>query len=331
VCLICWLGGISAQPGPFRVQTQVVQVPVTVTTQNGRSVDGLGERDFRVLDNGVLQEVTVDDFSAGSAPISLAIAVQTSRISTPALAKVRRIGGMIQPLVTGLRGEVAVVAFDSGIHWLQDFTSEDQKIRSAVESLGAGLAMDGARMLDAVAAVADRMQFRAGPKMLLLVSESRDRGSETKLAQAVEAVQREDIEVFGAHYSAYATSQIAKPKDLPDLTAPPDFPDDPTEPPNLPPGVNFMAIFSELARRGKANTVQVLARVSGGSDHAFVKVSGLESAIEKLGTEVHSQYILSFPQNTNVAGWHRITVSVPNRGDLRIRARTSYWAAELRR
>jgi hypothetical protein len=40
-----------------------------------------------MLDDGVQQEVTLDDFT-GLPPISLAIVIQTSGISTPALAKI---------------------------------------------------------------------------------------------------------------------------------------------------------------------------------------------------------------------------------------------------
>ena len=45
--------------------------------------------------------------------------------------------------------------------------------------------------------------------------------------------------------------------------------------------------------------------------------------------EAHSQYILSFPQRTNAAGMHQIEVSVPNRGDLHIRSRRTYWADHI--
>ena len=48
---------------------------------------------------------------------------------------------------------------------------------------------------------------RDAKKALLLISESRDRGSETKFQQAMEAVTREGIEVFAAHYSAYSTTK----------------------------------------------------------------------------------------------------------------------------
>src|SRR6185503_1668138 len=63
------LGMTNAQQPPFRVQTKIVQVPVSVTNQSGGSVDGLSARDFTVLDNGIRQEdLRVDDFSTGLAP-----------------------------------------------------------------------------------------------------------------------------------------------------------------------------------------------------------------------------------------------------------------------
>lgn len=43
------------------------------------------------------------------------------------------------------------------------------------------------------------------------------RRQQRKFQQAVEAVEREDIEVFAAHYSAYAMSWIAKSEDFPPL------------------------------------------------------------------------------------------------------------------
>jgi hypothetical protein len=52
---------------------------------------------------------------------------------------------------------------------------------------------------------------------------------------------------------------------------------------------------------------------------------GIEKAIETLGVDVHSQYILSFPEETAAKGMHRIDVSLPNRNDVRIHARRAYW------
>ena len=319
---------MTAQNVPFRVQTKVVLVPVSVTDKNGRYVDGLTARDFNVRDDGALQDITVDDFDTGLAPVSLVIAIQTSGISMPALAKIRQIGGMIQPLVTAPRGEVAVIAFDEEIKWLQDFTRDDEKIREAVKNLKPGSALRSARMLDTIAEVVDHMHPRKGRKLLLLISETRDRGSKTTVQEALNAVEREGIEVFGAHYSTLATSLTAKPKDLPDVPPPPPAltSTDPSIPPDPYRGVDVAALFIELNRLGKTNVIQALTQATGGSDYPFVKERGIENAIEKLGAEVHSQYMVSFPQRDNTPGPHLIEVSVANRDDLRIRSRRTYWA-----
>ena len=117
--------------------------------------------------------------------------------------------------------------------------------------------MKQARMLDAVAAVADRMRERNGRRVLLLVSDGRDRGSETTFEQALEMVAREGIEVFGAHYSVFATTSIANSKDVPDFSSPPVTANDPSaRPDSAPAGLDLLAIFAELTRLGQANIVR---------------------------------------------------------------------------
>jgi VWFA-related protein len=304
---VSFLAVMAAQERPsFESQTKVVQVPVVVIGKDGQNINDLTVGDFRVQDNGVSQPVTMDDFISGLAPISLAIAIQTSGTSKLALAKIRQVGGMIQPLVTGTKGQAAVVTFDREITWLQDFTRESAKISGAVKSLKAGPAA-GARMFDTIAEVADRMRQRPGRRVLLLISEARDDGSKTKFQEAMEAVEREGIEVFGAYYSSYAMSWISKPEDFPEQGE-----------------LNEM-FFAQLARLGTTNHVKVLALATGGSDFPFLREHGIEDAIQKLGVEVHSQYILSFPQRGDAAGLHQIEVSVPNRPELKIRSRRVYW------
>jgi VWFA-related protein len=314
LCAACALAQVALAQGAiehdqaFRVETRVVQVPVSVTDAKGRNVEGLTARDFTVLDDSLPREVVLDTFGAGVAPISLTIAVQSSGISAAALAKIRRIGGLIQPLVIGRRGEAAVVTFDAEIKWPRDFTSDADAIQNAMKSLAAGTPLQ-ARMFDAVMEVATRMKARPGRKILLLVAESRDRGSKAQLGEVLEAVEREGIEVFAASYSAYATAFTAGSGELP--------------PPSEP---HYIAVFNELARLGKTNHLQALTQATGGSEYPFLKQRAIEKAVEKLGVEVHSQYILSFPPSLARQGMHRIDVSMPDRGGLSIRARRAYWA-----
>jgi VWFA-related protein len=324
ICLAC-LGLCSihravAQNPAFRAETSVVQVPVGVTGRNGRDIEGLRARDFTVLDNGIPREITLDVFGAGAAPISLAIVVQSAGISTPALNKIRRIGGMIQPLVIGTRGEAAIVTFDSDVTWVQDFTRDPAAIRSAFANLKPFKSAQ-ARMYDALAEVADRMKERKGRKVLLLISESRDRSSAIKFEEAMDAIQREGIEVFAAHYSATATAFIAKPEDLMQIH---DAPGPDIDGPDRPPIAGILQIIPELLRLAQTNAVAALTEATGGSDYPFLKERGIESAIEKLGVEVHSQYILNFPLPEGARGTHRIEVSLRDHADYRIHARQAY-------
>jgi VWFA-related protein len=305
-CLLLCSIAASAQERTFRVQSKVVQVPVIVTDKEGRNIDGLSAPDFTVLDNGVPQKITVDDFSGGLPPISLVVAVQSSKTSELALADVRRIGAMIQPLITGQRGEASVVAFDRDIRWLEDFTRNESRIHDAIQSLGIG-SNTGARIFDTISEAADRMRERKGRKILLLISQSNDSGSHIKLDEAIQTVEREGIEVFAAHYSSYAMSWISRSED---------FPDKPT--------LDQM-FFTELARIGRINHVKALALATGGADYSFARQQGIDKAMEQLGGEVHSQYVLSFPQHEDTPGMHQIDVSIPERADLRIRARHGYW------
>ena len=54
----------------------------------------------------------------------------------------------IMPLVVGDHGEAAVLAFDSRLRLMQDFTSDSDKVKSAIEKINAG--NSSSRMIDAV-------------------------------------------------------------------------------------------------------------------------------------------------------------------------------------
>jgi hypothetical protein len=72
--------------------------------------------------------------------------------------------------------------------------------------------------------------------------------------------------------------------------------------------------MEEFIRLGRTNTTQALATGTGGAIFAFNDLSGLEEAFQKLGTDLHSQYLLSFTPEDSTAGYHRLEVRVGGRG-----------------
>src|SRR3990172_8943132 len=59
----------------FSVDIEVVTVPVTVTDRSGEFITDLDKNEFRIQDNGSVQQIS--NFELSWEPISLAIVVQT--------------------------------------------------------------------------------------------------------------------------------------------------------------------------------------------------------------------------------------------------------------
>ncbi len=119
------MAGLFAQEPTFRATVPLVIAPTTVTDHKGSFVDGLTEKDFLLYDNRRPQQIRVD---VHFVPISLVIAVQSSTLAAPALSRIRKIGSLIEPLVTGERGEAAVFIFDSQVDHIQNITSDERAL-----------------------------------------------------------------------------------------------------------------------------------------------------------------------------------------------------------
>ncbi len=325
---------LAGQEAQFDVQSRLVLVPATVTDSKGRPVDGLELTDFEVLEEGRPRKVSVDSFGTGVAPIALVIAVQSSGISAAVLAKVQKIGAMIQPLVTGERGCAALLAFAERVQWRQECTKDPEVLSRAFAGIRTG-EQKKARMLDASHESIEYLRKRANVRrVLLLISESRDRGSETSLGAVAVEAQAAAVTVYAATYSAMKTGFTVKPGDSdppPPAGSVPatgglERPPSTSEPP-APPPTPLLGIIGELARLGGAKSTKVLTVSTGGAEFPFTRLKGLEGAIEKLGGELHTQYILSFTPDAASPGYHHLEVRIRGRQDLQVRARPGYWAA----
>ncbi len=307
-CVCLW-----AQEPTIRTNVPLVLVPVSVTDAKGKSIDGLHADDFILYDDNVPQRgVRMDTADTVLAPVAVAIAIQSSGISEPALASIHRVGGMIQPLVAGDRGQAAVLTYDGEVRVLQEFTRDAGLINGAFEIVEPRT-IKTARMLDAVMQGVRLLETRPQNyrRLLIVLGESRDRGSKAKLDQAVEAAERAGVAIYPLTYSAQKTAWTARPSDAPALPEEPDY----------------TGAILELGRLATPNAAEVFAKSTGGRHLSFTRLQGLEDSITKLGEEVHSQYLLSFvPAESKNKGYHRISVDVRTRGDAVVRARPGYWA-----
>jgi len=322
----------------FRGSVEVVVAPVSVTDRNGDNVSGLTPEQFHLFDNGKEQDIHVD---VAFVPISLVIAVQANDRVESVLPQIQKIGNLIEPLVIGDQGEAAVVAFDSRIRIMQEFTSDPAKITTGLKSIHAGSSQS--RMIDAVEEGVHMLRTRPRNRrrIILLVSETRDKSSEGRLRETALDLQLSSIDLYAVDISRVVTSVMAKADPGYIDNRPPAMTPVPSGVPATPNTVmqttgslggsaEFVPLMVEVFKDTKAifnqNPVEVFTKSTGGEQFGFVRQRGLEDAIERLGADLHSQYLIAYnPNNKNEGGFHEITVQVPGRKDVKVRTRPGYY------
>lgn len=331
----------TAQEEPtFRTGVNVVVAPTVVTDSDGNIIHGLQPSDFRLTDNEKIQQISV---STEYTPISLVIAIQANRTSEGALERIKKIGQTLQSLVTGEHGEIAILAYDHRVQVLQDFTSDSDKLEAALSQLKAG--SSSAVMNDAVV-TASRMLSKRPPdrrRILLLIGETRDIASAAKPKQALTDLQFSNVLVYSVNMSRFINTLTAKPEAPRPDPFPPGARASAPHSPNLPAyssqvygnaanSANFIPMLVEIFKATKAifvdNPIEVYTKWTGGKEHAFVTQRDLDRAISAIGTELHSQYVITYaPSNRDEGGFHDIKVAIAGRPDLKVRTRPGYWVA----
>jgi VWFA-related protein len=306
----------------FPITVQNVQALVTVFDREGAYVNNIRPEQFHLFDNDQEQNINVD---MSYTPISLVLLIQANAHVEGLLPQVNKIGNLIGPQVIGEEGETAVVAYDSRIRVLQDFTKDSTKITDAVKSIHPG--SESNRMIDAVMEGTRLLRSRPSNRrrIMMLIGETRDLGSEVRAREALINLSTANIVFYPIDMSRFITTLTAQPKPSRPDTSPPAMHPLPMNVPATPGNVEqmyqtdsraeFVPMIEEVYRDVKAifidNPVEVFTKGTGGTEFGFHSQRTLESALTDLGEQLHSEYTISYPpSNKDVVGYHAIRVEV---------------------
>lgn len=302
---------MAQTPYTLQMQSNIVLVPVTAQTKHGEMLYGLKASQFVVEDNGVAQTIHMDQ-DTDALGLSLAVVVQCSRSAVMEYARLRGLGTMIESITGGAPHEVAILSYGTKPEVLGDFSSSADATGEALSQLEPCDDDPKTATLDAVDYAAKMLAARNNHyrHAILLISETRDHGSQVKPEKLIAELGRTNTVVDSVAFGP------GKTEILNDL--------------RYGGGSGPLGLLVMAVNAMKKNAAHELAALSDGEYINFTSRKGFDKGLLRLSNHIHNYYLLSFQPGANpTPGMHSLRVRIPDYPDANIRFRQSYFAGEL--
>ena len=261
--------GESATPAPranIRIDTTVVQIPVTVTDQLNRFVTGLDKENFRVFEDKAEQTVTY--FSSEDAPLSIGLVFDTSGSMGSKLEKSREAVAQFFKTANP-QDECFLVEFNDRPELVNPFTHNLEEVQNKLtftQSKGR------TSLLDAVYLALHTMKKAQNPrKALLIISDGGDNSSRYTESEIRNLVREADVQIYamGIFEPVSARGRTAE-----ELSGP--------------------SLLTEISEQ------------TGGRHFPVENLAELPDVAAKIGIELRNQYLIGYtPTNAGRDGKYR--------------------------
>jgi Ca-activated chloride channel homolog len=277
----------------FRSGVELVTVNAVVRDGKGRIVTDLSRADFEVVDNGQLRPIT--EFRSEKAPVSVALLFDGSG-SMKVASKIDGARQAARHLLAWLNpgtDELAIYAFDSGLHQIQPFGP--LRDDAALEHSMSGIAPFGMTSLhDAIAATARDVAARPNAhRAVIVLTDGVDNNSRLSAPEVSGIASSIDVPVY--------ILAVVSPLDHEGTSS---------------------AVNSD--RPIPVGDLASLARWTGGEFFISSTPAQTSVAARQIVDELRHQYVIAFEPGGR-SGWHLLEVRTRGRQNV-VRARSGYMA-----
>ena len=266
----------------IRVDVPLVNVDVAVVTKDGQFVPGLKKDNFKVLEDGVAQQVS--SFNQTEAPITAVLLVEFAATNYyfmyDALNASYNFAGSLKK-----DDWIAVAYYDMKPHILVDFTQDKRAVMGALNTLRIP-GFSETNLFDALYDTLDRLDRIDGRKYVILVSSGVDTFSKLNLDQILKKVKAtRDITIYPVSIGR-AEREMMEARGG-------------TMPHGLAPVQNIDYLQAD-------NEMNTFARLTGGKAY-FPRFQGeLPEIFHDISGDIRNQYNLTYhPTNTKLDGTYR--------------------------
>jgi len=309
VLLFSAAAGAAAQESPqttgptLKVTTQVVNVYVVVRNKNGRLIPDLTKKDFEIKEDNLPQKITYFTRETDT-PLTFAIMIDTSPSQERVLDVEQREAKAFLRQIVRPRDLACVIHFDLEVELLQDFTIDQRLLDNAIDETvinggGHGVlpsplpsrSIGGTHLYDSIYLAANELlSHEVGRKVLILLTDGEDQGSQESLDQALEAAQKSDCIIYAIDIVDRAFYGFG----------------------NM--GFNGDSVLSKLCKQTGGNVIKVK------------KIRNTSAAFQEIADELRTQYSLGYtPSNPRKDfGFRKIQVRV-TQSNYKVQARGGYY------
>ncbi len=275
------------------VSVPLVNLDVLVTTKDGQTIPGLTKANFKVMEDGVPQQIA--SFNQTEAPITAVLLVEYAATN---LAYMYEALNASYTFASGLKKDdwVAVVSYDMRPQILVDFTQDKRAIMGALNMLRIP-GFSERNLFDALFDTLDRTDRLEGKKYIILVSTGRDTFSRITLDQIIKKVKStKDVTI-------YAISIGWQYREMVDATG-------------------RAGGIREVEWLQADNQLNTFARLTGGRAY-FPRFQGeLPELFHEIAADIRNQYTISYhPTNAKLDGTYRklkVELQAPDGGPLKV-------------
>jgi VWFA-related protein len=289
----------------LKVNVNLVNVYFSVRDKSG-FITNLHKDDCSIYEDKALQKIK-NFTQEKNLPLTIGILLDTSGSQRNVLPLEQQSGAEFLKDVLTPKDEAFLISFDINVNLLADYTNSPREIKRSIDSAeintGAGTGSvtgngtaRGTLLFDAVFLAAhDKLRQEAGRKILVLLTDGGDQGSQETLKTATEAAQKANAIVYVILLSDrgfYGGGGF---------------------------GIN-------LADTGERDMQKLASETGGRVINVGNNGKKLQEAFDQIQDELRTQYLASFtPTNTKIDGTFR-TLNITCQPGQKIQARKGYYA-----
>jgi VWFA-related protein len=284
------------QEPTFSSEVKVVNVLATVRDKNGAIIRNLNKEDFEIFEDARPQ--TIRYFSQESdLPLTIGLLVDTSFSQGRVLEQERAASyKFLDEVLRENKDKAVIVQFDQAVVIRQALTSSHKELQDTLALLDLPTAEQaaggsGTLLYDAVRTASIQvMRNQQGRKAFVVLTDGVDEGSETSLADAIEAAQRADTLVYSILFSD-------------------------------------ASYYGRILSPNGAGVLKRLSKETGGGYFEVSKRQSIGDIYNAIQEELRSEYSIGFVSDRPVtrSGFRALRVTVRQKG-LTVQARNRYYA-----